>query len=166
MLLELEAIYMRFIYDLDHTVICSRHRQATLPNGDLDLDHWIENNTPEKIARDKVLPLAGHWIRQRQRGCEIVVCTARVMGDADYQYLADHGLEYDAMICRSEGDHTPDAILKERGLRQYAADKGIAWRRFCMFSVMMDDNESVINHLTTRGLRVYNSLILNARAVA
>ena len=164
MLLELEAIYMRFIYDLDHTVIDSSHRQATLPNGDLDLDHWIENNTPEKIARDKLLPLAGHWIRQRQRGAEIVVCTARVMGEADYQFLADHGLEYDGMICRSEGDRTPDAILKERGLRQYAADNGIAWARFCKFSVMLDDNENVIRHLTARGLRVYNSLILNARA--
>ena len=157
---------MRFIYDLDHTVIDSSHRQATLPNGDLDLDHWIENNTPEKVAADKLLPLAGHWKTQRARGCEIVVCTARVMGDADYQYLADHGLEYDAIICRSEGNRTSDAILKERGLRQYAADNGIAWRRFCMFSVMLDDNENVISHLTARGLRVYNSLILNARAIA
>ena len=43
---------MRFIYDLDHTVICSAHRQATLPNGDLDLAHWIENSTAELVARD------------------------------------------------------------------------------------------------------------------
>ena len=157
---------MRFIYDLDHTVICSRHRQATLPNGDLDLDHWIENNTPEKIARDKLLPLAGHWKTQRARGAEIVVCTARVMGEADYRYLADNGLHYDGMICRAEGDTSPDAILKERGLRNYAASAGIAWARFCRFSVMLDDNENVIKHLTARGLRVYNSLILNARAVA
>ena len=157
---------MRFIYDLDHTVIDSRHRQATLPNGDLDLAHWIENSTPEKVAADKLLPLAGHWKIQRARGAEIVVCTARVMGDADYQYLADHGLIWDGMICRTEGDQTPDAILKERGLRNYAASYGIAWARFCKFSVMLDDNESVISHLTARGLRVYNSLILNARAVA
>ena len=157
---------MRFIYDLDHTVIDSSHRAATLPNGSIDLDHWREHSTPELIAKDKLLPLAGHWKIQRARGCEIVVCTARVMGDADYQYLADHGLEYDAMICRTEGDRTPDAILKERGLRQYAADNGIAWARFCKFSVMLDDNKTVINHLTARGLRVYNSLEINARAVA
>ena len=157
---------MRFIYDLDHTVICSRHRSATLANGDLDLAHWIENSTPEKIARDKLLPLAGHWKTQRERGCEILVCTARVMGDADYQYLADNGLIWDGMICRAMGDRTPDALLKLRGLRQYAADNGIAWARFARFSVMLDDNLSVINLLTANGLRCYNSLELNARAIA
>lgn len=157
---------MRFIYDLDHTVIDSRHRSATLPNGDLDLAHWIENSTPEKIARDKLLPLAGHWKTQRARGAEIVVCTARVMGEADYQYLADHGLHYDGMICRAMGDRSADAVLKERGLRNYAYASGISWARFCRFSVMLDDNENVIKALTARGLRVYNSLEINARAVA
>ena len=157
---------MRFIYDLDHTVINSSHRAATLPNGSIDLDHWREHSTPELIAKDKLLPLAGHWKTQRARGCEIVVCTARVMGDADYQYLADHGLIWDGMICRTEGDTSPDAILKERGLRDYAASLGISWARFCKFSVMLDDNKTVILHLTARGLRVYNSLEINARAIA
>ena len=155
---------MRFIYDLDHTVIDSRHRQATLPNGDLDLAHWIENSTPEKVAADKLLPLAGHWIRQRERGAEIVVCTARVMGEADYRFLADHGLVWDAMLSRNEGDRTADADLKLTALRNYAASAGISWRRFCMFSVMMDDNKNVIDLLTRAGLRVYNALELNARA--
>ena len=157
---------MRFIYDLDHTVICSKHRSATLPDGSIDLAHWREHSTPELIAKDKLLPLAGHWKTQRARGCEIVVCTARVMGDADYQYLADHGLIWDGMICRTEGDTSPDAILKERGLREYAASLGISWARFIRFSIMLDDNESVINHLTARQLRVYNSLEINARAIA
>jgi hypothetical protein len=88
------------------------------------------------------------------------------MGDADYQYLADHGLVWDGMICRTEGDTSPDAILKERGLREYAASLGISWARFIRFSIMLEDNESVINHLTARQLRVYNSLEINARAIA
>ena len=157
---------MRFIYDLDHTVIDSSHRQATLPNGDLDLDHWREHSTPALIARDRLLPLAKHWRTQRERGCEIVVCTARVMGEADYRYLADRGLVWDAMLSRIEGDSTPDALLKERALRNYAASAGIAWRRFCLFSVMIDDNKNVISHLTARGLRVYNALEINARLAA
>ena len=157
---------MRFIYDLDHTVIDSSHRAATLPDGSINLDHWREHSTPELIARDRLLPLAKHWRIQRARGAEIVVCTARVMGEADYRYLADNGLHFDGMISRTEGDTSPDAILKERGLRNYAASAGISWARFIRFSVMLDDNESVIKHLTARGLRVYNSLILNARAVA
>ena len=157
---------MRFIYDLDHTVIDSTHRAATLPDGSIDLDHWREHSTPELIAKDRLLPLAGHWKTQRARGCEIVVCTARVMGQVDLDFLDAHGLHFDAMISRAEGDTSPDAILKERGLRNYAYSQDIAWARFCKFSVMLDDNESVISHLTARGLRVYNSLILNARAIA
>ena len=157
---------MRFIYDLDHTVIDSSHRQATLPNGDLDLDHWREHSTPALIARDRLLPLAQHWKTQRERGAEIVVCTARVMGAADYEYLRVNGLEWDAMLSRREGDTTSDAILKERALRNYAATKTYSWRRFCMFSVMIDDNKNVISHLTARGLRVYNALEINARLAA
>ena len=92
---------MRFIYDLDHTVINSTHRQSTLADGSLDLAHWIENNTPEKIWRDSLLPLAHQWRTQYARGAEIVVCTARVMQDADYAFLNHHGLiaqEVEALI--------------------------------------------------------------------
>ena len=46
------------IFDLDGTIIDSSHRQATLPDGTLNLAHWFENATPEKIFEDKVLPLA------------------------------------------------------------------------------------------------------------
>jgi FMN phosphatase YigB (HAD superfamily) len=55
-----------YIFDLDHTVIDSSHRQLTKADGSLDLAHWIENNTPEKIAADTELPLANHW-RKVQR---------------------------------------------------------------------------------------------------
>jgi hypothetical protein len=146
---------MRFIYDLDHTVICSKHRSATLPDGSLDLNHWREHSTPELIAKDKLLPLAGHWKTQRSRGCEI-----------DFRFLDENELYFHGIISRAEGDTSPDAILKERGLRNYAFSSGYSWARFCKFSIMLDDNESVIKHLTARGLRVYNSLEINARAVA
>ena len=157
---------MRFIYDLDHTVIDSSHRQLTRADGSLDLAHWIENNTREKIMRDKLLPLAGHWKTQRARGCEIVVCTARVMGEHDLDFLDKHGLIWDGLICRSLKDGSADAVLKERGLRTYANEQRVSWRRFCQFSMMFDDNLNVIKALTARGLRVYNSLEINARAVA
>ena len=68
----------RTIFDLDGTVIDSSHRKATLPDGSLDLDHWIENCTPEKIAGDSLLPLAG-YMRQVYPHHEVLICTARVM---------------------------------------------------------------------------------------
>ena len=155
---------MRFIYDLDHTVIDSSHRQLTLSDGSLDLAHWIENNTRERIMRDALLPLANHWREQRNRGAEIVVCTARVIGQADIDFLYNHGLHFHALLSRPNGNNTADAILKEQLLREYAYDLGVTWRRFCMFSVMIDDNESVINRLRSIGLSCHNALTLNAMA--
>lgn len=157
---------MRFIFDLDGTIVNSSHRQLTLPNGDLDLSHWRENCTREKILADTLLPLADQWQTALDRGAEIVICTARVMGLADYEFLANHGLYWDACLSRPIDCDWPDAILKESLLREYADDCGITWRRFCMFSIMLDDNKSVIRHLTNRGLRVYNAQIINEEALA
>jgi hypothetical protein len=166
MLASTEEKPMRFIYDLDHTIIDSSHRQATLPNGDLDLAHWIDNSTPEKVMQDSLLPLAEHWRNVQEAGMEIVICTARVMGDADYQFLAKNGLYYNACLSRREGDRTSDALLKERALRAFASECAFSWARFCLFSEMFDDNLNVINHLTARGLKVHNAISLNKELAA
>jgi hypothetical protein len=154
---------MRFIYDLDHTVIDSSHRQATLADGSLDLAHWIENNTPEKIARDSLLPLAKQMRENFKRGAEIVVCTARVLQCADYEFLREHGLRAHAILSRPMGDNTSDHLLKERLLREYARKRGISWARFCKFSTMLDDNQNVITHLTNMGLWIHNAVPFNER---
>ena len=154
---------MRFIYDLDNTVIDSSHRQATLADGSLDLAHWIENNTPEKIARDSLLPLAKQMRENFKRGAEIVVCTARVLQCADYEFLREHGLRAHAILSRQMGDNTSDHLLKERLLREYARKRGISWARFCKFSTMLDDNQNVITHLTNMGLWIHNAVPFNER---
>ena len=154
---------MRFIYDLDHTVIDSTHRQATLADGSLDLAHWIENNTPEKIAQDSLLPLAKQMRENFKRGAEIVVCTARVLQSADYEFLREHGLHAHAILSRPMGDNTSDHLLKERLLREYARKRGISWARFCKFSTMLDDNQNVITHLTNMGLWIHNAVPFNER---
>ena len=39
------------IFDMDGTIIDSSHRQATLPDGTLNLSAWIKNATPENLQR-------------------------------------------------------------------------------------------------------------------
>ena len=46
------------IFDLDGTVIDSTHRQTYREDGTLSISNWRENNTPDLIAQDKLLPLA------------------------------------------------------------------------------------------------------------
>ena len=156
-----------YIYDLDHTIIDSTHRQLTKADGSLDLAHWIENNTPEKIAADSLLPLANWWKAAADNGeNEIVVCTARVFGAADAQFLDDHGLYADAILSRPMGDNSPDWMLKERLLRQYARDTGRSWVRFCRTAVMYDDNKSVLKMVDYHGITAYNAISLNKSMAA
>jgi hypothetical protein len=65
---------MIYIFDLDHTVIDSSHRQITRADGSLDLDHWIENCTREKIYQDKLLPLARLMRSAYSQGHQVIVC--------------------------------------------------------------------------------------------
>jgi len=153
---------MHFIFDLDHTIVDSSHRQATRPDGSLDLDHWRENSTAKLIERDTLLPLAHEWRKiQRKGNAKIIVCTARVMGPADYFYFGSRGLFAEKIISRAEGDRTPDDLLKLRGLKQYCKAQGISWRRFCKTAIMFDDNKNVINTLANNGLMIHNAISIN-----
>lgn len=152
---------MNYIFDLDHTIVDSSHRQATRPDGSLDLDHWREHSTPALIEADTLLPLAHEWRKVYRKGAGIIVCTARVMSIHDYRYLTSRGLFADKVISRREGDRTPDDLLKLRGLKQYCAENRISWRRFVKTAVMFDDNLNVINTLANHGLTVHNAILLN-----
>ena len=157
---------MHFIFDLDHTVIDSSHRQITRPDGSLDLAAWRQNNTRANIMRDTLLPLAAQWRRLAKKNVTIVICTARVMGEHDYEYLREHGLRWDACLSRREGDATPDADLKEKMIRNYARTRPMGWVKFCATAVFYDDNKSVLKMLDRIGIKAYDSISLNERLSA
>jgi hypothetical protein len=143
-----------FIFDLDHTVIDSSHRQSTLKCGSLDLANWIQNNTPENIARDTLLPLADLWKTLDKQGQMIGVCTARVLQDADYEFLADNGLDYDFILSRPMGDSSKDDDLKERLLNE----QGIKPEEITAF---FDDNEAVLKRLNELNIEAFDAKIFN-----
>ena len=157
---------MRYIFDLDHTVIDSSHRQLTKADGSLDLDHWIANNTRAKIMGDSLLPLATQWRKAYAKGAEIVICTARVIGEHDHEFLRIHRLPYHAMLSRPQGATTSDDLLKLVALRKYAQNIGKSWANFCATSIMWDDNENVQKTLASRGLIVHNAIIANKELTA
>ena len=110
---------MNFIFDLDHTVIDSSHRQLTRPDGSLDLDAWRDNCTAEMISRDKLLPLANVMRSVFANGHTVIICTARVMSPHDIAFLKANNLRYNALLSRADGDDTPDAQLKKALLFWY-----------------------------------------------
>jgi hypothetical protein len=150
------------IMDLDHTVICSKHRKCTLPDGNLDLDHWIANCTPEKIALDSLLPLAVTMRKAYYSGLhQVIVCTARVLGEADYSFFLENDLPYHAMLDRPEGCSMPDAELKDVQLRLYAHSLGISWAKFASQAVVYDDNQAVLKRLKSIGIVTMDAVEIN-----
>ena len=137
---------MLLIFDLDGTAIDSTHRQNTLADGSLNLAKWQENNTPEKIALDSLLPLGKQWSKGLDK--KIAIITARVLGDADYKFLKDNNLRYDFIYSRYAGNDMPDAQLKRLALYKLAKDMGKSMQWLRNFAVIYDDNLSVLRMAT------------------
>ena len=153
------------IFDLDGTVICSQHRHLSKPDGSLDLAHWIENCTPEKIFADKLLPLARSMRAMHKAGHHVVICTARVMSEHDLAYLENNGLPYHGLLSRAEGDRRPDAEMKVCLLNRYLFNLGYGSIREAN-CIMFDDNLAVLEAMRQQGVIVINATNENARRVA
>mgnify|MGYP000038141808 FL=1 len=150
---------MNYIFDLDHTVIDSSHRQLTLPDGSLDLDAWRANCTAEKINADTLLPIAKIMRSAYARGNTVIVCTARVLSRHDLTYLADNNLRYHVMLSRAEGDNTGDALLKRRALLSHFRGQPVA--RWARHSVFFDDNQGVLDMAKSLGIMTRDAIQLN-----
>ena len=152
------------IFDLDGTIVNSDHRKLTSNDGSINLNHWRENCTREKIFADTLLPLADHWKAvQGIRDNFIIVCTARVMGEADFDFLRSHGLKWEFMVSRTEGDSRGDAMMKFCKLYELANSLSLSWRGFASRCEMFDDNLSVIDLLSASGIMVNNATACNAK---
>ena len=155
---------MLYIFDLDGTVIDSSHRQNTRPDGSLDLAHWIENNTVDKILADSLLPLAEKM--REVRSDTVAVITARVIQDADLAFLKRHNLKFDFLFSRAQGNSTPDDLLKRRAILRLASkmNKSIAWMR--KNAIFFDDNLAVLDIMTSMGIKTVNATLANERLSA
>ena len=138
------------IFDLDGTVIDSSHRQATLPNGNLDLANWVANSTPEKIFKDKILPLAQEMRRRHKKGDYTIICTARNLSYADFEFLMENGLLADKVISRPQGNNENDAKLKRKQLNSFLSLKQFKQAH----KIMFDDNNEVRSLLRQIGISV------------
>lgn len=161
------------IFDLDGTVIDSTHRQNTLPDGSLNLEHWMEHNRPDMIFRDSLLPLAASMRRIYAAGHKVVVCTARNFQPADCEFLAMHGLRYHAYLSRGPniinpegsitiGDNRRDGRLKIELLTEYFQSEGY-YSPAQANAIMFDDNLSVIKAVSSIGIHCFNAIEINRR---
>lgn len=141
------------IFDLDGTVIDSSHRHAALPCGNVDLVHWVENSTPEKIFRDSLLPLISTMRDFHRQAVPIIICTARVLKRADYQFFIVKNIPFNYVLSRPKGCTTPDGELKAMQLSRLFRRTGIA-ARDC---VMYDDNPAVLKAVNQLGVKCHDA---------
>lgn len=150
------------IFDLDGTVIDSTHRHASLPDGSIDLAHWRENATPEKIAKDSLLPLIRAMRDLYNAGHHIVVCTARVFTAADLQFLGDNNVPYHHLISRAVDDCRPDADQKAAQLIEFFAKRDLVLG-VDVEPIMFDDNLKVVARMIKIGVHCLDAGKINKR---
>lgn len=105
------------IYDMDGTIVCSLHRYRTI--GDkIDLQYWRDN---EPLAMlDSLLPLADQYKADlADNETYVIIATARVMHNPDYQFLNEILGKPDYLISRKDGDNRSGAVLKILGLTKF-----------------------------------------------
>ena len=149
---------MRFIFDLDGTVIDSSHRQARRSTTG---DGWIPLAT--SCATDCFV--AGKMQTAILDGFDVWICTSRVMGKGDFAFLRMQGLLPNGgpVIHRmGEGDARPCGELKLAKLRGMAASMGVNWVQFAHDSIMFDDSIDVQNTMRGAGLRVIDPVQFNS----
>ncbi len=156
---------MRYvIFDLDATVIDSSHRQLAKADGSLDLEAWRKNSTYPKVMRDSLLPLAKHWVRlQKMKNVFIAICTARVLADADLDYLKFKGLKAREIMSRSVTDNRPDHVMKKGKILKFLREHNITNPSKITF---YDDNKNVLEMLNVLGVKAKDSIKINQEMTA
>lgn len=153
------------VFDLDETIINSKHRTPNRPDGTLDLDRYFALKNRESIFRDTLLPLAAFFKSLDRSENYVVICTARAMNQDDRDFLAHHGLDAHLVLCRPEDgseNHIKDPVLKARkiqrlrNLRQFHGKPVYMW----------DDARPVIRKMREIGVRCLNAVKVNDRLQA
>ena len=152
------------VWDLDETLIDSRHRTPRNPDGTVNLDHYRAHATRENIFKDTLYPLANV---ARKMYCSgdwyTVFCTARHMYDADYAFLIEHDLKAHRILSRDkakpahyvmrDADYKATWIKPRMMLKQF---QGLPW-------FMYDDEKKVIARMRSLGIQCGNAVKTNQR---
>ena len=145
------------IYDMDGTIVDSSHRYRTIIGADnierIDLEFWRENE--HRAMEDGLLPLAVQY--QKDLACSetyVIIATARVMGDADWQFVNEILGKPDYFISRRKGDNQSGKTLKINGLQKFFNLKQFR----VADAVFYEDNiaylKAVCDHFNIRGVYI------------
>lgn len=109
------------IYDMDGTIVDSSHRYRTITdeNGErIDLQYWRENEY--RAMDDKLLPMHEQYKADlADPSCYVIIATARVMNEPDWQFVKEILGEPDYFISRPKDSNVSGKTLKINGLAKF-----------------------------------------------
>jgi hypothetical protein len=146
------------IFDLDMTVVDSRHRTPNKPDGTLDLQGYFNLRNRDSIMRDTLLPLA-KAMRALAKDNYIIIATARSVDEADYEFMKRNNLPYNKFFSREWGSMEKDASLKLRQIKKLLNLRQFHGKPCYMF----DDASPVIREMRKAGIRCLNSHKVNRK---
>lgn len=156
------AIKRIVVWDLDETIIDSKHRTPNRADGTLDLDRYFQMKNRENIFKDSLLPLYRVFKSLCRQTNYLVVCTARAMNQDDYDFLEAHEINPHLVLCRpldGSENHIPDAELKARKIQRICNLKQFQGKPVYMF----DDAKPVVSRMRSIGVSCLNAVKVNRR---
>jgi len=150
------------IFDLDATLVDSSHRTPNREDGTLNLQAYFRLKNRENIFRDTLLPLARFYKRLNRKENYIVICTARIMNEDDFDFLDAMGLQYHAIYSRAvdgSENNIDDGTMKARKIRRLMNLRQFRNLPFYMW----DDAKPVISAMRNIGVQCFNAINVNNR---
>lgn len=142
------------LYDMDGTIVCSMHRYRTMPCGTrIDLEYWRENS--HRAMNDSLLPLAAQYKRDLANPeCYVIIATARVMGEPDWQFVREVLGEPDCFISRNPDDTRSGGILKAKGIAKFFNLKNFAGAEWTFYEDNIHYLKFVCDKFKIRGVYI------------
>ena len=144
------------IYDMDGTIVDSSARYRTIIDNDgerIDLPFWQEN--AHLAMNDELLPLAAQYRNDLQdENCYVIIATARVMGDNDWQFVNEILGQPDYFISRKENDNQSGKTLKINGLAKFFNLITFRNAEFVFYEDNMSYLKAVCDRFNIRGVYI------------
>jgi len=144
------------IYDMDGTIVDSTHRYRTVVDekGErIDLDYWRQNEY--RAMDDTLLPLAEQYKRDlTDENTFVIIATARVMNEPDYQFVREVLGEPDYLISRPHGSSISGKTLKIGGLAKFFNLVNFKNAEFTFYEDNIEYLKAVCDRFNIRGVYV------------
>jgi len=154
-----------FLYDLDETIVDSRHR-SRLKDNLFDVDYWKENSTKEKIDQDNLIYGMSSilYYTQNHPKCLNVCITSREIFPEDIKFFENHGIYFNNYLYRGS-DFMFNHLYKKELLRDFEL-KDILIKNFKLITDFnaafgFDDKDYNLDVFSKHNFKTYNAKDIN-----